>query len=134
MRHMTTAIQNCSLIFRRHIPNMETFCLLCFPQQDIALVPDELLATWQLGDPMRTKAGSQLVRTTPTTPINLFLTTTGCPNVIGDIELGPRTICKPTCACTIVPSYKILWNAKLLLVQLGEAERDHYHCEITVGN
>ncbi len=37
---------------RHHIPDMETFHALGFLEQDIAMVPDELLALWPLGAPL----------------------------------------------------------------------------------
>jgi hypothetical protein len=51
---------------RRHIPDMETFRALGYREQDIALVPDELLAIWPLGEPVPSLQVSPSPRSTAT--------------------------------------------------------------------
>jgi hypothetical protein len=52
---------------RRHIPDMQTFRALGYREQDIALVPDELLATWPMGTSIPTMQ-SVLPTSLPPTP------------------------------------------------------------------
>ncbi len=51
---------------RRHIPDMETFRALGYREQDIALVPDELLAIWPLGEPVSSRRVSPSTRSSGT--------------------------------------------------------------------
>jgi hypothetical protein len=48
---------------RRHIPDMETFLHLGHRQEDISRIPDELLVSWPLGEPLPS------VLDTPTEPV-----------------------------------------------------------------
>jgi hypothetical protein len=43
---------------RRHIPDMETFVQLGHRQEDISEIPDELLVTWPLGEPLPSVLGT----------------------------------------------------------------------------
>ncbi len=64
--------------FRRHIPDMETFRALGYREQDISVIPDDLLATWSLGNPIPTMQSAPLTLL-PRTPVASF-TSTAQPN------------------------------------------------------
>lgn len=80
---------------RRHIPDMETFRALGYHEQDIVVVPNELLATWPLGEPI---SPLQVVSPTPAmaaTPANQSTTTLqdALKNIHDQFEIDPTRGC-----------------------------------------
>jgi hypothetical protein len=80
---------------RRHIPDMETFRALGYREQDIAVVSDELLATWPLGEPippLQIVSPTPAIAATPTGQSTMTLQD-ALENIHNQFEIDPTRGC-----------------------------------------